>query len=175
MLNLLIYKIIELELLCSLISPAQVVSWADEQIIEKDEPEETLLDLCLAESEEKQLKILTTFESISENEAFELVTIELLQRYKSGQIDFFEITNKLLLLHYHSSKLATDTTDFIMWLDDETCLIAEGIKEIEPAETVLHEFLSGIASKHNKSNHSDLVNLSPFLFQKSRHLHQAGV
>ena len=29
--------------------------------------------------------------------------------------------------------------------------------------------------KCNKSKHSDLVKLSPFLFQKNRHLHQAGV
>ena len=28
---------------------------------------------------------------------------------------------------------------------------------------------------HNKSNHADLVKLSPFLFQKSRHLHQSVV
>jgi hypothetical protein len=28
---------------------------------------------------------------------------------------------------------------------------------------------------HNKSKHADLAKLSPFLFKKSRQLHQAGV
>jgi hypothetical protein len=39
--------------------------------------------------------------------------------------------------------------------------------------------LSAVSSIHqkapNKSKHSDLVKLSPFLFQKSRQLHQTGV
>ncbi|WP_019606641.1 hypothetical protein [Teredinibacter turnerae] len=175
MLNQLIYKIIELELLCSIVSPEQVVSWADDQILAYDEPEEILLDLCVAKSEEKQLKILDNIDTNLENEAFELVAIELLKRYESGLLDFFELTNKLLVIHYHSSKLAPDSIDFLIWLDDEACLITEGIKELEPAKRNLQEFLAGIVEKHNKSKHSDLVKLSPFLFQKSRQLHQAGV
>lgn len=173
--NQLIYKIIEFELLCSIIDPDQVVSWADEQILANDDPEETLLDLCVAKTEEKQLKLLGNLAANSENEAFELVAIELLKRYESGILNFFEVTNKLLVMHYHSSKLEPDSTDFIIWLDDEACLVTEGIKELEPAKEELHEFLAGILEKHNKSKHSDLVKLSPFLFQKSRQLHQAGV
>lgn len=175
MLNQLIYKIIEFELLCSIVSPEQVVSWADDQILAYDEPEEILLDLCVAKSEEKQRKILGKIDASLENEAFELVAIELLQYYESGLLDFFELTNKLLVIHYHSSKLSPDSIDFIIWLDDEVCLITEGIKELEPAKRNLHEFLAGIVEKHNKSKHSDLVKSSPFLFQKSRQLHQAGV
>jgi len=174
-LNQLVYKVIEFELLCSIINPEQVVSWADEQIIENDEPEEILLDLCVAKTEVKQLKIFDILDSSLENEAFELIAIELLKRYESGQLDFFETTNKLLVMHYHSLKLAADTTDFITWLDDEVCLITEGIKELEPAKDNLHKFLAGIAEKHNKSKHADLVKLSPFLFQKSRQLHESGV
>lgn len=153
MLNQLAYKVIEFELLCSLISPEQIVRWADEQIIEKEEPEEILLNLCVASSEDKQLKILGAFDSSSENEAFELVATELFKKYDSGQIDFFETTNKLLVMHYHSSTLEAKSTDFIIWLDDEACLITEGIKELEPAKHELHEFLSAIASKHNKGVH----------------------
>jgi hypothetical protein len=174
-LNQLIYKIIEFELLCSIVSPEQVVSWADDQILTYDEPEEILLDLCVAKSEEMQHKILGNIDTNLENEAFELVAIELLKRYESGLLDFFELTNKLLAIHYHSSKLSPDSIDFIIWLDDEASLITEGIKELEPAKRNLHEFLAGIVEKHNKSKHSDLVKLSPFLFQKSRQLHQAGV
>lgn len=175
MLNQLTYKIIEYGLLCSIVSPNQVVSWADEQILANNEPDETLLDLCVAKSEEKQLKILGNIDSNLENEAFELVAIELLKRYESGLLDFFEVTNKLLVIHWHSSKLEPDSTDFIIWLDDEACLITEGIKELEPAKKNLHEFLSEIEEKHNKSKHADLVKLSPFLFQKSRQLYQTGV
>ncbi|WP_444889691.1 hypothetical protein [Microbulbifer sp. DLAB2-AA] len=175
MLNQLVYKVIEFELLCSIIGPEQVVSWADEQIIASDEPEEVLLDLCVAKAEDKQLKILGSLDASLENEAFELVVMELLKQYESGLLDFFEVANKLLVMHYHSSKLAADTTDFIIWLDDETCLIAEGIKELDPAIANLHKFLAGIVEKHNQSKHADLVKLSPFLFQKSRHLHQSGV
>jgi len=91
-----------------------------------------------------------------ENKAFELVAIELLKRYESGQLDFFETTNKLLVMHYHSSKLAADTTDFIIWLDDEACLIAEGIKELESAKNNLHKFLAGIAEKHTVNSMKDL-------------------
>jgi hypothetical protein len=174
-LNQLIYKIIEFELLCSIVSPEQVVSWADDQILTYDEPEEILLDLCVAKSEEMQHKILGNIDTNLENEAFELVAIELLKRYESGLLDFFELTNKLLAIHYHSSKLSPDSIDFIIWLDDEASLITEGIKELEPAKRNLHEFLAGIVEKHNKSKHSDLVKLSPFLFQKSRQLHRAGV
>ena len=174
-LNQLVYKVIEFELLCSIIDPDQVVSWADEQIIASDEPEEVLLDLCVAKSEDKQLKILGSLDASLENEAFELVAMELLKQYESGLLDFFEVTTKLLVMHYHSSKLAADTTDFIIWLDDETFLIAEGIKELDSATANLLKFLAGIVEKHNKSKHADLVKLSPFLFQKSRQLHQAGV
>ena len=175
MLNQLVYKVIEFELLCSIIDHEQVVSWADEQIIASDEPDEILLDLCVAKSEEKQLKTLGSLHANLENEAFELVAIELLKRYELGLLDFFEVTNKLLVMHYHSSKLAADSTDFIIWLDDEACLITEGIKELDPAKANLLEFLAGIGEKHNKSKHADLVKLSPFLFQKSRQLHQSGV
>jgi len=149
-LNQLIYKIIEFELLCSIVSPEQVVSWVDDQVLAYDEPEETLLDLCVAKSEEKQLEILGDIDTNLENEAFELVAIELLKRYESGLLDFFELTNKLLVVHYHSSKLSPDSVDFIIWLDDEVCLITEGIKELEPAERNLHEFLAGIVEKHNE-------------------------
>ena len=166
MLNQLIYKIIEFELLCSIVSPEQVISWADDQILAYDELEEILLDLCVAKSEEKQLKILGNIDTNIENEAFELVAIELLKRYESGLLDFFELANKLLVIHYHSSKLSPDSVDFIIWLDDETSLITEGIKELEPAKKNLHEFLTGIVEKHNKSNHSDLVKLSPFCSKK---------
>ncbi|HRH79017.1 MAG TPA: hypothetical protein PK129_16845 [Cellvibrionaceae bacterium] len=150
MLNQLIYKIIEYELLCSIVSPDQVISWADEQILANNEPEETLLDLCVAESEDKQLKILGNLDSNLENEAFELVAIELLKRYESGLLDFFEVTNKLLVIHWHSTKLEPDSTDFIIWLGDEACLITEGINELEPAKKNLHEFLVGIEEKHNR-------------------------
>ena len=153
MLNRRVYKILEFELLCSLISPEQIVSWADEQIIEFEEPEEILLDLCVAKSEDKQFKVFGILDSSNENEAFELVATELLKKYNSGAIDFFEATNKILLMHYHSSKLDADTTDFIIWLDDESCLITEGIKELESAKQKLHKFLSAIASKHNKGVH----------------------
>ena len=175
MLNQLVYKVIEFELLCSIIAPEQVVSWADEQIISSDEPEELLLDLCVAKSEDKQLKVLGSLDTSLENEAFELVAIELLKQYESGLLDFFEVTNKLLVMHYHSSKLAADITDFVIWLDDEACLITEGIKELDLATINLLKFLTSIVEKHNKSKHADLVKLSSFLFQKSRQLHQAGV
>ena len=161
--------------MCSTITPEQIVNWADEQILANEEPEETLLDLCVAKSEDKQLKILGGLDGSLENEAFELVAIELLKRCESGLLDFFELTNKLLVIHYHSSKPASDFTDFIIWLDDEACLITEGIKEHEPAKENLQVFLAGIVVKYNKSKHSDLVKLSPFLLQKSRQLHQAGV
>jgi len=174
-LNQLVYKVIEFELLCSIISPEQVVSWADEQIIASDEPDEVLLDLCMTKAEDKQLKILRNLDASIENEAFELVAMEILKQYESGLLDFFEVANKLLVMHYHSSKLEADTTDFIIWLDDEVCLITEGIKELDPAKVNLLKYLAGIVEKHNKSNHADLVMLSPFLFQKSRQLHQAGV
>ncbi|MCA6059513.1 hypothetical protein HUF18_06955 [Thalassolituus sp. ST750PaO-4] len=173
--NQLIYKIIEFELLCSIVSPEQVVLWADEQILDYDETEEALLELCVANSEEKQLKILGNIDTNLENEAFELVAIELLKRYELGLLDFFELTNKLLVIHYHSSKLSPVSIDFIIWLDDEVCLITEGIKELEPAKKILQKFLAGIVEKHNKPKHADLVKLSPFLFQKSRQLHQSGV
>ncbi|CAA0093703.1 Uncharacterised protein [Zhongshania aliphaticivorans] len=32
-----------------------------------------------------------------------------------------------------------------------------------------------MSKSYNKSKHSDLVKLSPFLFQKNRQVHQAGV
>ncbi|MDX3775496.1 hypothetical protein QE250_15365 [Chromatiaceae bacterium AAb-1] len=175
MLNQLVYKVIEFELLCSIIDPVQVVSWADERVIASDEPEELLLDLCVAKSEDTQLKVLGSLDVSLENEAFELVAMELLKQYESGLLDFFEVANNLLAMHYHSSKLDSDATDFIIWLGDEVCLITEGIKELEPATVNLLKFLVGIVEKHNKSKHADLVKLSPFLFQKSRQLHQAGV
>lgn len=116
MLDQLVYKVIELELLCSLISPERVMSLADEQIIESDEPDDVLLDLCIAKSEDRQFKILGALGSNNENEAFELVATELFKKYDSGVSNFLETTRKLLVMHYHSSKLEADTAGFMYGL-----------------------------------------------------------
>lgn len=146
----LVFKVIEFELLCSITDAQQIVKWADEQIISSDEPEEILFDLCLATCKEKQLKILGSVHANLENEAFALVAIKLLKRYELGLLDFFEVTSKLVAIHYHSSNLSVDFTNFIIWLDDEACLITEGIKELETAEDDLIRFLLGIKEKHSK-------------------------
>ena len=146
----LVFKVIEFELLCSMTDAQQIANWADEQIISSDEPEEILFDLCLTTSKEKQLKILGCLNANLENEAFALVAIKLLKRYELGLLDFFEVANKLVAIHYHSSNLSVDFTNFIIWLDDEACLITEGIKELETAEDDLIRFLLGIKEKHSK-------------------------
>ena len=110
----LVFKVIEFELLCSMTDAQQIVNWADAQIISSEEPEEILFDLCLTTSKEKQLKVLGSLHANLENEAFELVAIKLLKRYELGLLDFFEVTNKLVAIHYHSSNLSVDFTNFII-------------------------------------------------------------
>lgn len=66
-------------------------------------------------------------------------------------------------MSYHSVNLSSDQMDFCNWIDDEACLIAQGIKGQVPAEVELKGFMEIVKSKHNQRLQSDLRSLSSFV------------
>lgn len=150
-------------LLCSLVSVEEIVQWADEEILRSDELDEMVMDLSLANDEDKQYKAFSQLDSKYESEAFNSVAFNIAELYDNKALDFHEVSSKLILMSYHSVNLSSDQIDFCNWLDDETCLIAQGIKEQVPAEVELKGFMEIVKSKHNQRLQSDLRPLSPFV------------
>lgn len=163
MLNPIEYKIKEYELLCSLVSVEEIVQWADEEILRSDNLDEMIMDLSLANDQDKQFEVFSQLDSKYESEAFNSVTCKISELYGNKAFDFHEVSSKLILMSYHSVNLSSYQIDFCNWLDDETCLIAQGIKEQGPAETELKGFMEIVKSKHNQRLQSDLRPLSPFV------------
>lgn len=163
MLNPIEYKIKEYELLCSLASVEEIVKWADEEILRYNEPDEMLMDLSLANDEETQFNVFSRLDSQYESEAFNNVAFKIAELYGKQALDFNEASSKLILMSYHSVNLESDQIDFCNWLDDETSLIAQGIKEQSMAEAELKEFFEIEKSKHKKRLQSDLTSLLPFI------------
>ncbi|WP_353376654.1 hypothetical protein [Microbulbifer sp. NBRC 101763] len=108
------------------------------------------MDLLLANDEDKQYRVLSQLDFKCESEAFDSVASRIAELYECSKLDFHEVPSKLILMSFHSVNLSSDQAKCCSWLDDETCLIMQGIKEQGPAEVELKGFMEIVKLKHNR-------------------------
>ena len=134
-------KTFEFKLLAGMLTEEEVVSWADELILSMENPPIEIIDLALEKNKHSQLKILSKLGAGDDNEAFEIFCKD--QASVLGKVDFFEVGNRLLSVHYSDPNgLDKQYRDFLVWLDDELDLVGNGVKGVKPAIQELREFLA---------------------------------
>jgi len=100
------YKVKEYELLCSLISANELVTWADNIILNEDDLDEIIIGLSLTNNAKKQYGILSNLSTKHESKAFSIVTNKIAKLYENNILGFYEISNKLISMNCHSINLS---------------------------------------------------------------------
>lgn len=141
-------KIFEYKLLVDLIQPEEVAKWADDEILKCECPPSQLCELSLTNDKKDQLRILAAMSDGSENQAFEWTCVELNKLYSEGELNFFEVVNKLLPIYWNAQELDQEYSDFCSWVDDEASLASLGVKELESSQPEMSKFLARFTEKH---------------------------
>lgn len=138
-----------LEFLFGLVSKEDIVAWADDVLMRLESPPQFLYDLSLAGSK-NDLDVSSLLRELSAGgdptetyaTAFRRFSRSLYQHLESGVLSPDEVAARLYKVAWQTDlQLPERVSQFCSWIDDEFELVRQGIKERDPAEKKLTDFL----------------------------------
>ena len=142
-----------IEFILGLINKDDVIVWADEILNVANDIPFQLYDLSVAanKSTKEVLSLLrelaegADIAEVSADTAFRRFAIVRYKELEAGNVSADEVAASLYEVAWQTDiTLPEEYTEFCNWVDDEFALVRQGIKERQPAEIALTDFLRSL-------------------------------
>ncbi len=141
-----------LELIFGLISKEDVIAWADEIVMDVNDPPFQIYDISLAANKSPK-EVASLLWELGENAdiaevsaiAFRRFAIALHKELEAGSVSPDEVATSLYRVAWRTDLiLPAEYAEFCNWVDDEFALVRQGLKNRQPAETALSNFFRSL-------------------------------